>query len=306
MSRALAFARIALTAVALWLVARWVDAGAVLARLGDLRPGWVALALVVSVAQVGLLSWRWRFTAARLGLDLRFRDAVGEYYLGILINQVLPGGILGDVSRAWRHARATTRTGPTIRAVVLERVSAQVVMVLVAVVSLLFLPGLGGAARGWIAVGASVLGATTLVALRVRAAPASALGSFWSDARSACLARDAIVLQATSALVVVASYVAVFVMAARAVGVDTPLAAILPLVAPVLMAMLVPVTVAGWGVREGAAAALWGFVGLSPAEGAAVSVAYGLLVLVSSAPGALVLMRALSGGRGRRERPRPG
>ena len=80
---------------------------------------------------------------------------------------------------------------------------------------------------------------------------------------------------------------------------------LVPLVAPVLMAMLIPITVAGWGVREGAAAALWGLVGLTPEDGVAISVAYGLLVLVSSAPGVPILTRILIEGPGRRGRPVP-
>ena len=78
---------------------------------------------------------------------------------------------------------------------------------------------------------------------------------------------------------------------------------LLPLVAPVLVSMLLPVTVAGWGVRETAAATLWGAVGLASADGVAISVAYGLLVLLSSLPGALVL---LAGRRLNRRRRRPG
>jgi len=299
--RGLAFARIALTGVALWLVALWVDAGDVLARLTELKPSWVALALAISVVQVLILAWRWRFTALRLGLDISLRDALGEYYLGILINQVLPGGVMGDVTRAWRHAHATALTGPAVRAVILERVSAQVVMVLAALVSLAFLPGLAV----WAAAGALVSGGVAIAALRHEADDATALGRIRQDARRACLAPDAVALQAASAVAVVGSYIAVFVVAARAVGVSAPLGAVLPLVAPVLMTMLIPVTVAGWGVREAAAAALWGMVGLAPGEGAAVSVAYGLLVLASSAPGALVLMRTLSAGRDRRARPHP-
>jgi hypothetical protein len=77
-----------------------------------------------------------------------------------------------------------------------------------------------------------------------------------------------------------------------------------PLVAPVLMTMLILVTVAGWGIREAAAAALWGLAGLTPADGAAISVTYGLLVLVSRAPGLVVLTRTVIGGRGGRARPR--
>ena len=146
--RALAVAgRLAVSVTLLWLVSRYVDVDEVLARLAGLSLGWVALGLAVSVLQVGVLAWRWRFTAARLGIDLPLREALSEYYLGILLNQVLPGGVTGDVSRAWRHARTEAPTGPSVRAVILERVSAQVVMTLAAVVSVLMLPWASGAVR---------------------------------------------------------------------------------------------------------------------------------------------------------------
>ena len=83
-------------------------------------------------------------------------------------------------------------------------------------------------------------------------------------------------------------------------GVSTPLWTLLPLVAPVLLSMLVPATVAGWGVREATAAALWGAVGLTVVDGVAISAAYGILVLLSSLPGALVLLSSDRDRRGGR------
>jgi uncharacterized membrane protein YbhN (UPF0104 family) len=297
-------ARVAVSVALLWLVSRYVDVAAVLSRLSQLRPGWVALGLAVSVLQVGVLAWRWRYTAARLGVDLPLRKALGEYYLGILLNQLLPGGVAGDVSRAWRHARTDAPTGPAVRAVILERASAQVVMTLVAVVSALVLPWASGAFRVSAAIAAAVLlGLLVLRTLARRPEADSPAGRFWADTRRALLARDAFAAQLASALLVVSSYIVVFLVAARAVGMETPLTSVLPLVAPVLMTMLIPVTVAGWGIREAAAAALWGLTGLTPADGAAISVTYGLLVLVSSAPGLVVLTRTVIGGRGRRARP---
>lgn len=292
-----------LTVATLGLVARWVDAAEVGARLSELRLEWAALALSISVAQVAVLAWRWRFTAARLGLDLPLRTALAEYYLGIFVNQVLPGGVLGDVSRAWRHAHATTLTGPAIRAVILERLSAQVVMSLVAAVSIVALPWATASTRSWV-LGLVLLiaGVTLLAGQRTRSSGKDASG-FWPDVHRAYFAREAALPQLLSALFVVGSYLAVFVVAARAVNVQTSIAGMLPLMAPVLMTMLIPVTIAGWGVREAAAAALWGYVGLSRSEGATVSVAYGLLVLAGSAPGLLVLMRVLASGRDRRADP---
>ncbi len=296
-------ARIAASIALLWLVFTVVDASVVVTRLASLHLGWVAVALAITVLQVVLLAWRWRYTAARLGIDLPLRVALAEYYLGILLNQLVPGGVAGDISRAWRHARTDVPAGPAVRAVILERLSAQIVMTLVAILSILAFAWAPSPVRAALAV-LAVAGVVAAGFVVGRARPLDGVvGRLLDDARGALLARAVVGPQLISAIVVVASYILVFLLAARAVGVDTPTMTILPLVAPVLMTMLVPVSVAGWGVREMAAAALWSTAGLTPEDGAAVSVAYGLLVLASSAPGLLVLMRDVLASRDRRARP---
>ena len=272
-----------------WLL----DVGAIVARLGQMQARWVGLALAVSVIQVAASAWRWRFTAGRLGLALPFRDAIREYYLAGFLNQALPGGVVGDASRAWRHARTQETRGPAVRAVILERASGQLVMTVVAVASVATLPfavGVGGSLV-WIAAGVAAIAGIGLGAWwRRRCADDESLaGRLWRDTRDALLAPAALPVQVTSSVLVVGSYVATYVIAARAVGIDTPLDTLLPLVAPVLVAMLLPVTIAGWGVREGAAAVLWRMAGLTAADGVVISVAYGLIVLVSTLPGGLVL-----------------
>ena len=96
-------------------------------------------------------------------------------------------------------------------------------------------------------------------------------------------------MQLITSAVVVACYVGTYLVSARAIGIHTPFLTLVPLVAPVLVTMLVPVTIAGWGVREGAAALLWGGIGLAAIDGVAISLAYGLLVLLSTLPGGVVL-----------------
>ena len=279
-------------------LAWWVDLDTVGSRLAGMRPAWVLLAVAISVAQVAVLAWRWRFTARRVGVDLSFASAWREYYLSIFLNQVLPGGVLGDVSRAWRQASAQTRLeapgGPAVRAVIFERLSAQVVMTTVAVVSLLALPltvDVGARlAMFWAGAGVVIIVVVTLAWFRRQSSAQSLSGRVLADLRSAHLSGPAFAVQLASAIIVVGTYLATYVAAARAVGVETPLPVLLPLVAPVLMTMLIPVTVAGWGLREGAAAALWTAVGLTAGDGVVVSVAYGLLVLIGSLPGALFLV----------------
>ena len=290
----------------LLLSVAWIlDTGEVAARIAHLQPQWVLLALGISVPQVALSAYRWRVTAGRLGINLPFKEALREYYLATFLNQVLPGGVMGDVSRAWRHARV--QTGPVIRTVILERASGQAVMVAVAVLSLLFLPR-AFSIDLWLVMGAAALasGATVLGLLHARRRGTRTaevlMGSVWRDVHAALLARDIVVTQFVVSAIVVGSYVATYVVAARALGVSTPASILVPLVAPVLMSMVIPVSIAGWGVREATAAGIWSLVGLTAEDGVAISAAYGLLILASSLPGALFLLTA---GRDRTERRRP-
>lgn len=164
---------------------------------------------------------------------------------------------------------------------------------------------MAGAALAAAAIFAVTAAAAGLAAGRAasrRISADSLAGRTWRDVRAALLSRRALPVQAASSALIVASYLATFVLAARAVGVGTPLPTLLPLVAPVLVAMLPPISVAGWGVREGAAAALWGAAGLAAADGVAASVAYGLLALLSSLPGGVILALQTA----RPAPPRPG
>jgi hypothetical protein len=63
----------------------------------------------------------------------------------------------------------------------------------------------------------------------------------------------------------------------------------LPLALLALLAMVLP-SVAGWGPREAATAWIFAAAGLGAGRGATTAVAYGVMVLAASLPGALVLV----------------
>ena len=66
----------------------------------------------------------------------------------------------------------------------------------------------------------------------------------------------------------------------------------------VLLAMVVPLNVGGWGPREGMAAWAFAAAGLGATQGVAAATAYGVMGLVATLPGAVVL--AVDGLRRRR------
>ncbi len=281
-----------------------VDAREIGKHLAQLDLRWALPAVAALVFQIALLAWRWRFTALRLGMRMSYRHALREYYLGVFLNQLLPGGILGDVSRAWRHARLTARTRTAVHAVVLERALVQAVMVGVALASLAAIPALRPAMQAhWIWAAAAVVAVLLLVwALRaLLPAIRAAFTQFRSDARRAYLPASVLLVQLITAILVTAANLAAYAATARALGVTVPLGVLLPLIAPILLVMMLPISVAGWGVREGAAALLWTATGLAVAEGVAVAVAFGLLFLVAALPGAF----GLAGGQASGARAKP-
>lgn len=285
----------------LLMLARIVDVAVVLDRLRQADPVWLAAGLALCAIQFAASAERWQRTAAALGVPLSRRRALADYYLAGLANQVLPGGVLGDAARATRHAHASGRTGPAVRAVILERASGQVVLLLVTLALLAMTPtgrriaGTLTTATGpapWIAFGLVAAGIAALILL-LRRAPFGGLAELGADARRALLAPRQAPIQLLLSLLVVAALVGTFVCAGRMLDAAVSTPQLIVLAPLVLMAMLVPISIGGWGLRESAAAALFALAGLAPETGVAVSVAYGLITLLAALPGALVPLLAV-------------
>ena len=70
--------------------------------------GWsLAAAAGISALTTVCCAWRWSLVARGLGLGLPLHVAIAAYYRSQFLNTTLPGGVLGDVSRAVRHGRAS-------------------------------------------------------------------------------------------------------------------------------------------------------------------------------------------------------
>ncbi len=252
-------------------------------RLVDGRAA--AAALGIGGLTTVCAAWRWSLVAGGLGLRLPLGAAVAACYRSVFLNATLPGGVVGDVHRAVRSGRDAGDVGRGVRAVVWERTAGQVVQLAVAVAVLFALPS---PVRSAMPVVAAVAVTAVLAALLLPRAGWARRA--WSDARAAVLAPDTRGRIALASAVAVAGHVALFLVAARAAGSAASLLSLVPLALLALLAMSVPMNVAGFGPREGVAAWAFGAAGLTAAQGLATGIAYGVLVLVASLPGAAVLL----------------
>lgn len=237
-------------------------------------------------------AWRWVVVSRGLGAPLSLPAAVAAYYRAVFLNLVLPAGIAGDVHRGVSHGREVNDVGRGLRAVGWERGAGQVVQIVLTISVLLLFPSPVRSAMPFVAVAAVAVGLGLVLVLRVRGG-----GSRWtrvrntvvSDLRNGVLRRSALPAVVVASVGVTLGHAATFIVAARTAGVDAPLSQLLPLAMLALLAMVLP-SIAGWGPREGATAWMFAAAGLGADRGAATAVAFGVLVLAASLPGAIVLV----------------
>jgi uncharacterized membrane protein YbhN (UPF0104 family) len=287
----------ALVAVGILVLLVWrVGSGPFLDGVRAVDGSSLAMAVGIGAVTVACCAWRWRLVAASLGVRMRMRDAFAAYYRSQFLNTTLPGGVAGDVHRAVRHGRDIGDVGLGVRSVVLERVAGQAALAVIAVVVLAAFPSPVRSQLPVVSVLVVAGGLGVVLSLwawafvRGRSSGwVRALSREWAQVRAGLLARRTVVGIMCASVVVVAGHLATFLLAARTAGSTAPLRLLLPLVVLALLAMSLPLNVAGWGPREGAAAWAFGGAGLTAAQGVATAVTYGVLVLAASLPGAAVL-----------------
>lgn len=258
---------------------------------------WLVPALLALTLQVILSALRWRLTARQLGIRLGTGQAIREYYLSQLVNQSLPGGMVGDATRAVR-SRDQAGLVAAGQAVVFERLAGQIALFVLcagAFVTTLAMPGgLDWPPRVALAVGillAGVIG-VGLILPRLRHLPGAA-GRMAEGLHHALhlslVSRSVLPCQIMLSIGTTLCILAAFAFCARAVDVGLGFAAVAALVPLVLFTMLIPVSISGWGLREGAAAALLPIAGVTVSGAIAASVVFGLMAIVTILPGAALL-----------------
>ena len=274
-------ARLAAAAATLAFLVWHLGTGPFLDGLRAIDAGALAAAAGLAVLTTVCCAWRWRTVARGLGADLPLGTAVAAYYRSIFLNVTLPGGVAGDVHRAFGHG---------LRAVVWERSAGQVVQAILTVAVLLVLPSPVRHSMPLVALALLAAAAGVAVAMRVR----PAAGPSWrarlrGDVRTGLLARRAWPAVVLASALVVAGHAVTFLIAARTAGVTAPASTVLPLALLVLLAAALP-NIGGWGPREGVTAWAFAAAGMGASLGVTTAVVYGVMVLFASLPGAAVLV----------------
>ncbi|HEV2251828.1 MAG TPA: lysylphosphatidylglycerol synthase transmembrane domain-containing protein, partial [Streptosporangiaceae bacterium] len=257
--------RLAAGVAVLWFLVR--EVGAAPFEDGLRAVTWQAVVAAVTLTALTTVcsAWRWRVVARALGADIGLPGAACAYYRSLFLNSVLPCGILGDVHRAVTHGRRAGDVARGVRAVAWERLCGQVIQAVITAVVLLTLPSPVRPALPYVLAGvagvAGVAGCAALVlrgaARRGRSRLTRVARAVAADLRRGLLAPGVWPQLTLASVLVVAGHTATFVIAARVAGCTAPLGELVALLMVVQTAAVIPLSIGGWGPREGAAA--WAF-----------------------------------------------
>jgi uncharacterized membrane protein YbhN (UPF0104 family) len=292
MRRTLIFAAKAVASIALlyFSFAR-VDLDIVFNRLNQIAPLWQFTALVVFALIVALGALRWRIIANMAHdtapSDFSVGRALRFSFIGQFFNQTLPSSVGGDAMRIWLLARTQFGWGPSFYSVMVDRFFGVLVLALLVLGGLPWSLDLIESKTGRVTLllaGMASFGAC-LAFIAINIVPKAWMRRFWISHHLGAAARLAwtslsvpgIAIRIIGlSLLIHAGNVTVAWCLAQAIGAPVAWTQALFVVLPVLLITTIPLSVAGWGVRETAMVAAFGYVGLQPGDGLVVSVLMGL------------------------------
>lgn len=294
--------RILVSAALLGAVLAWVDVGEVAQEVKDGHWGWFAAAVGIMCLAAVVGAVRWWLLLRGAEMDVSVRRAVQTFAAGLLLNSVLPTSVGGDAARAWLVGRESGRLIRAATATIADKATAVGCLFIVAWAVLVFdraqMPGSVIAVLVWVSVGLlAVLAIAVAVAAGVRPVVrrfpgriASLIREVWTTIR--IWGRSPRLIAGLLGLGVLYQVLALvaLVLVAWTVGVELSFA-LAAVVAPiVIVATLMPISVGGLGVREGAFVLLLGEAGIGGAEATVVSLLSAVAVLLAGA--AVMLLAA--------------
>jgi glycosyltransferase 2 family protein len=265
-----------------------LGAGDVWGTLRTADPLWLVGGAALVVAALAVSAWKWQLLLAAQGLAVPTPALFNSYLVGLFFNNFLPSNIGGDVVRVHDVAKRTGQASAVTASVIAERLLAGLALALTAVIALGFSGGQTAQVGPTVLISVAVFGG--LILLLATPAVTARLSHLLPAGRAKVLATVAsrmgelfrnptvflqvmalsFVFQATVVLVAWAGFLAI--------GVPVSLAACFLFIPIISAIQLIPVSLNGLGVREGAYIVFFGTLGIGQLESVAASLLFGLLV----------------------------
>ena len=282
----------------IWFLLSSIDIGAAKDRILGADPVMILCAGFVLLLQMGVGGARWWAVMRAIETPLPWFELTKLFWIGGFFSQALPSSVGGDPIRIYMAYKDGLPLSKAINGVMLERVVTIIgLTILVIAVQPWFVPKLNAETQMLTLTVLAMLGAGTIfgviVLLYLDRLP-EALSKFRIVRGMNALAADSRLLFLRLKGAVLASIFGILThvnislcvfFLAMSIGVDVTWLDCMVLMPLVILVTTLPISIAGWGVREGAMVTAFALVGV-PSEGALVlSLMLGILGIVMMIPG---------------------
>jgi uncharacterized membrane protein YbhN (UPF0104 family) len=289
--------KLSVACLLLFFIFRSIHPGETAAALLKASPAHLMAALGFQFASNTVASCRWRLIMERLGFHAPKLFYLYSYFKGLFFNQGLPSSIGGDGIRILDCSRLGSAK-EAFFGVFIDRIVGLAGLLLLNIAALLINHHLLPPEVEYpllLILSILTIGLLLLFLLRKFALFAAGrylgfLGSLSEHYFQVYSSPGAITLQLGLSIVIHLLSITVFFMNGQAVGLTFPFQVYLALVPPVVLLTILPVSLAGWGVREGAMVGFFLLVGADKTKVLAFSLLCGLTILLSSLPGLVIYL----------------
>ena len=285
--------KLLITIVLFYYLFQYIDFEKLYTILYKSHGGWILLALLLQLASTYLAAYRWFKISQLLVFKEKLSFYVQSYFKGSFFNQVLPSSIGGDAIKIVDLVQKGYDKKDSFYGVFVDRVVGLVGLLVLNLLAtiiffgtfdkefslLIILMTLGG-----------ILGFITLFHLeKIKfLGKYKFLDLFHRLARRLnALYPDRKTLIKHIAISVLIHLLSVLTMYGLSLSIDLHLSFQIFLIAvpPVFLLTIVPISLAGWGIREGAMIGIFLLIGADQTKVLAMSIIYGILLIISSLPG---------------------
>lgn len=302
--------RALLTVGVLGFLASRIDLAASLQAIVRLDAGAAAMVLLLLAVDRAVMVWRWIVLLRATGTVVATKSAVWIYLVSSFVGSFLPAGVGGDAARAYALSRRTAQGSEAVASVAVDRLLGLLSIIVMGIV------GLAAADR-------TLLDDRTALVWLAGAAAAGVAAFLWADRWARSTLPDGWhtspigvrVLRLADALGRYRGHrgalVMVFVLSVgvqvlrilqawllgRGIGIEVPLSYYLLFMPVGLIALMLPISLSGFGAPQGVIVWLLRPAGVPEPDSFALSTLIVLSGLLGNLPGAVLYLRS------RRERP---
>lgn len=291
--------RIIITLVILTLIFRNIDIKSVTQTILGADIGFLLLALLFQLGSTLLAGIRYGRVMLKLNFGLSYPFYIKSYFKGSFFNQGLPTSIGGDAVRVLDVAtHSGGRKRDAFIGVFIDRILGLAGLLILNLAANYFLPDLLPKNLFW-TINAIVLSGFIgfVLFIYVHHIEQLNINRLFAYILRASEQLNKVLhnLRAMSFHMFIGVVIHLFSIIniyfiAQSVGLEYSLLTIAVIVPPIVLLTLIPISLAGWGIREGAMVGLFGLIAGSNTSILSMSILYGIILIIASLPGLVTFL----------------